>query len=260
MTAVRLEQFPTELFAAFDEATEGLFREFMLLTSRGGEPFTAADVAVASEAKAIVTQAALQPDVEGTVVVEVAADASASFAVLQAVLDHANRLAHDEQMLALPVLPEIAAVRNWICDQVSQQLHGVAATPWSSLWAASIGGEPGRLVTAWPGTERLDQTQAWLVGDRRNRIIGATQAALDLLGWDASLLGERIIAVIPPELRERHVAAFTRGTVSEQHRLLGQGLPLQALTRDGRAIPITLTLTTSSDRGVPIYLARLEAR
>lgn len=84
-------------------------------------------------------------------------------------------------------------------------------------------------------------------------------AALEMLGWDV-LVGERILAVIPHEFREAHLAAFTRGVASGEHHLLDRPLAVEALTRDGRRVPVTLTVSRKQDGGRSIYLAHLAAR
>jgi PAS domain-containing protein len=257
MKPVRLDGFPVDLFAAFDEATEGLLREYMLIALAGGQPFTTTDIAGARQAKQVVTTAVGQSKGRISLQLRVTAAEAAAFPVLQAVLDHVNRLARDEKLLALPALPEIAAFRNWMCDQVVNQTDGAAPTGWELPVAME---EPGVAPASWSGMSSLPDDEAWLVGDDANRIVGASKAALALLGWQ-HLVGERIIAVIPHEFREQHIAAFTRGVNRDEHRLLGKPLPLAALASDGRTIPITLTLTRhAADADRAVYLAKLTRR
>jgi len=254
---VTLVDFPAALFHAFDEATEGLLREMLMSAYSGGQPFTAEDIAIAGQAKRIVAEALGSRRGTLDLTLELTPHQAASYAVLQAVLDHANREALSEEFLALPVLPEIAAMRNWMCDEVASQASGGPATPWRM---PSYLERPGRPPATWRGMASLPADEAWLVGDDVNRIIGASRAALEMLGWDA-LVGERLLAVIPHEFRERHVASFSRGVVTGEHRLLDQPLALAALTRDGRTIPVTLTLTRHGAEGERhVYLARLEPR
>jgi PAS domain S-box-containing protein len=102
---------------------------------------------------------------------------------------------------------------------------------------------------------------AWIVGDEHNRIVAASPAAYALLGWsDGELVGQRLLVVIPPHLRERHVAGFTRSVVTGDQRLLGVPLELPALARDGREIPIVLTLTRHASGAGNVYLGTLQER
>jgi PAS domain S-box-containing protein len=189
-----------------------------------------------------------------TLRLDLSMDEVAAFPVLQAVLDHANRLAREERLLTPPVLPEVAAFRNWMCDQVAGQPRGARREGWRLPDTLE---QPSRMPASWPELSSLPPGEAWLVGDDANRIIGASPAALELLGWE-SLVGERILAVIPPEFRERHVAAFTRGVVRGDYPLLGQPMAVRALRSDGTGIDITLTLSrhpAPEDRTV--FLAKL---
>ena len=56
--------------------------------------------------------------------------AGESYAALQDLLDVAERLAVAGRLLARPGLPEIVAVRDWVCEQIIAQLAGVPPAPW----------------------------------------------------------------------------------------------------------------------------------
>lgn len=257
MTRVRLEDFPVPLFEAFDEATEGLLREYFMVATGGNQAYSSDDVAAAGEAKQLVASAIGHRTGRIDLEVTLSAAQCATFPLMQGVLDHANRLARSAELLTLPVLPEIGAFRNWMCDQVMTQASGGDVAAWQ---LPARPDEPGRAPAAWTGMAALSDNEPWLVGDDANRIIGASSAALALLGWE-SLVGERILAVIPPHFREQHIAAFTRGVVTDEHHLLDRPLELAALTADGRTIPVTLTLTRhAAERDRTVYLARLAAR
>jgi PAS domain S-box-containing protein len=256
-TRVRLEGFPVSLFEAFDEATEGLLREYFMVAAGGGQAYSTEDVGAAGEAKHLVAHAARNRSGRIDLELTLSAAQCAAFPLMQGVLDHANRLARSAELLSLPVLPEIGAFRNWMCDQVITQASGGDVAPWRLPRQPE---EPGAAPATWPGMASLPDDEPWLVGDDANRIIGASTAALTLLGWH-SLVGERILAVIPPHFREQHIAAFTRGVVTDEHHLLDRPLELAALTADGRTIPVTLTLTRHDAQGDrTVYLARIAAR
>jgi PAS domain S-box-containing protein len=127
------------------------------------------------------------------------------------------------------------------------QLAGAAPSAWEFESALRVSASPSP-VELPDGIERPADV-AWIVGDEHNRIVGASPAVLDLLGWpDGELIGQRLLVVIPPHLRERHVAGFTRSVVSGDDRLLDVPLELPALHRDGREIPIVLTLSRHTSR------------
>jgi PAS domain-containing protein len=257
MPTVVLNAMPVGLFHAFDEATEGLLREYRMEVLTTAQPFTDADIATAREAKQRIAAAIGSATDSVDLRLQLSAGQAAAFPVLQGVLDHANRMAREERLLCLPVLPEIAALRNWICDQVVNQSNGAAPLSWQLPTNPE---EPGVAPATWPGMASLPEDEAWIVGDDANRIIGASAAALTMLGWD-QLVGERIVVVIPPEFREGHIAAFTRGVVSGAHHLLDRPLQLAALTKAGETIDIVLTLSRHAARGDrAVYLAKLERR
>jgi len=264
-SVVRFRQLPTALFRAFDEQAQGILREYALACmGRSRQPFELDDIARVQAAETSVADAVARSESAERAAVDVAYDLGgtdpADFSLLQAVLDHANRLAREGQLLVVPVLPEIAVLRNWLCDQVTAQVLGAEPTPWTPITAALE--DPWLPAASWAGTAALPADEAWLVGDGANRIIGATAAALDLLGWTGSeLVGQRIVAVIPAALRESHVAAFTRAVVTGDHRILDQPLTLSAHTRDGRDVPVTLTLTKrAAGGGRSVFLAHLVRR
>jgi PAS domain-containing protein len=257
VSTVRLDGLPTQLFAAFDEATEGLLREFLMDTLAGDEAFTDDDVAKCRQAKQVIAAAIGHSTGRVDLELAITADLAASFPLLQAVLDHANRLAREQRLLCLPVLPEIAALRNWICEEVVGQTNGAPARRWHLPETLEM---PGIAPASWPGMSSLPDQEAWIVGDDTNRIIGASTAALDLLGWD-QLVGERLLVVIPHEFREQHIASFTRGVLRGTHQLLDQPLALTALGRNGDVMPINLTLSRHAATGERIvFLAKLERR
>lgn len=269
-TTATLQQLPVPLFRAFEEQAAGLLREYTLTVLGGAaQPFDLADVNRARSAKVEVASrvndavsagwASGARPAPNNVDIELGGVDVGAFGVLQGVLDHANRLAHTGDLLVLPVLPEVAALRNWICDQVTAQAAGASAHAWHLPDSLE---QPGRPLAVWAGTGDLPSDQAWLVGDDANRIIAASEPVLELLGWDTEeLIGQRIVVVIPPPLRELHIASFTRGLLTGEHRLLNQPLDVAAHTRDGRDIDVRLTLHKHrGGSGRTVFLAHLEPR
>jgi len=264
-----LESFPVALFTAADEQWAGMLREYELRGfGTAQQTYGAADTAAAARALRAVN-AALAAHARASGVpalpdrvrlrLAVSGHGPGDFATLQAVLEDARRLAVSGQLLALPTLPEIAALRDWLCEQVAAQLAGAAPSAWEFESALRVSASPSP-VELPDGIERPADV-AWIVGDEHNRIVGASPAVLDLLGWpDGELIGQRLLVVIPPHLRERHVAGFTRSVVSGDDRLLDVPLELPALHRDGREIPIVLTLSRHTSQGTNVYLATLQPR
>jgi PAS domain S-box-containing protein len=261
---VLLRGFPVLLYLAFDEQASALLREYVLRgLGRADQSFSGEEAARARGAQAAVARAVRaqvpEPDTATTVDlrVDLAGSTPSDFGVLQGILDDAVRLARAGELLTLPSLPEIVGLRDWICEEMLAQPAGAEPTPWRLTAAGSL---PDAAPVQWPGVAELAPDQPWLVGDDHNRLIAASPAALDLLGWtENELVGQRILVVIPPALRERHLAGFTRSVVGGGPGLLGRPLAVPAWTRDGREVPIRLTLTRHPARyGRTVYLARLD--
>ena len=70
----------------------------------------------------------------------------------------------------------------------------------------------------------------------------ASPAALDLLGWDASLIGRPLTSVIPDRLRPRHLEGFGRYVRTGESRLQGKTVRVPARRQDGTETDIDLTI------------------
>lgn len=95
--------------------------------------------------------------------------------------------------------------------------------------------------------------------DRHGRIVGFNPAAERLFGRQrCAVLGKDMAPlIIPPELRERHLRAFTRHLRSGNARILGRRLEFEALHTDGRRIPVELCVTRQEMRDGPVFTAFL---
>ena len=262
MTGVVLRGFPVRLFYAWEEHSDALLREYALVA--GPEhPYSLSDVSRARAARLVVSQLVRYEEGEGerpaSTNLQLTLPASVDpgdFSMLQALLEVGNDMARDGTFLTLPSLPEIMALRDWVCEQVVRQTSGEEPTPWEPDVTAR---RPEPPLTVWPGAAELPVDRAWLVGDGHNRIIAASGPARTLLHWDDELVGQRILAVIPPHLREAHIAGFTHASVTGEHHLLGQALSVTAWTRDSTEVPITLTLERQqAPAGIAIYVAWIE--
>ncbi len=256
--SVQLARFPTVLFAAAQEQWESLLREYSLRVLGGRQQsFGHEEINLGRAALNLVADAAAEHPTADDLILAV--DQPSDFAVLQAVLHDARRLSIRGELLSVPTLPELAALRNWLCEEVPNQAAGAAPSPWR---AGLIHEDPdGPPAPEWDPAIAPPQDVAWLMGDDHNRIVGASKAALDLLGWSADLNGQRLLAIIPPEMREAHIAGFIRSVVSGEAPLSGIPLALPALRADGTQVPIWLTLTRhSARRGRHVYLGLMKPR
>ena len=264
--SMRLLGVPPVLFGAWEQYADSLLREYVL-AEVAGLPYGMRDVARARHAQQAVASAvyaADTPSVDADRVLDLdvilpTGVVPQDFSLLQGILDHGNALSRAGEFLTMPVLPELAALRNWLCDEAVSQAAGGVPTRWGSDRAVLLDDTP---IAQWPGLADLPPDASWLVGDDHNRIIEASHPALSLLEWPRNeLVGQRIIAVIPPALRNAHVAAFTNATVNGDHRLLDQPLQLDAWTHGGRTVPITLTLQHhTAAAGRSVYVGWLSPR
>lgn len=258
-----MRDVPLALFRAWEEHSEALLREYLLVVAGRGGAYDLRDVAQARQARILLSGCVADADSQNAhvdVLLKMADPVAASdFATLQAILDEATRMAKQGDLLTLPGLPEIIAVRNWMCDQIVAQSAGAPATAWDIELA---GRGPAGELAHWPGMDDLPEDTGWLVGDDANHIIGASNVARELLGWvNEDIVGQRIMAVIPPDLRQHHIAGFSHAIVTGEHRILGQTVELNAWTYDGREVPVTLRLERKSgNRGRVVYVAWLQAR
>jgi len=158
-----------------------------------------------------------------------------------------------------PSLPEIQAVRRWVCDEIGRQGQDLAPRPWTDIVVEDAPVDP-------MSADAIDSVRcsdvAQIAADRWNRIIAVSPAAAELLGWTpAELESRRLVTIIPPELRDAHVAAFTRQMLGGPARILGREVDVPALRRDGRQVPVTLLIERQSDSaGRSLFVATLTPR
>jgi PAS domain S-box-containing protein len=187
-----------------------------------------------------------------------------AFGALQDALDTAERLAVAGRLLVRPGLPEVVAVRDWACDQVVAQLAGVAAAPWGGTaqehfaTAAPDGGAPVGLDE--DALALRDSDRGVVAADDANRIVGISSRLAARLGWrPEDIVGRRVVALIPPHLREAHVAGFTRHLSTGESHVLGVELVLPMLRADGTELPCTFLIERRiRDGGRWTYLAWIE--
>ncbi|MEV5548772.1 SpoIIE family protein phosphatase [Streptomyces sp. NPDC052309] len=262
---VALNDVPYTLYWAAQQHWEGLLRELLLAAStadRTGE--WPEDLAVAQNASSMIcacmTAAVEQETPDSStlsLLVAFAADAAASVVTLRRVLDEAEAAAQQGSLLTLPALPQIRAFRHWLLDQIAAQLSGARPTAWTQVTGAPSA-TPTELVP-WDASEVEAADVPTVAADDGNRIIAVNNAAASLLGWHAhDLLGQRLTVLMPEHLRKRHVAAFTSLLLTGESRILGRSIPVPALHRDGRVVPVRLAVQTQEAvDGRTVFVAQL---
>ncbi|MDP8960703.1 MAG: PAS domain S-box protein [Actinomycetota bacterium] len=243
------------LLRAVIEHGDALVRELALL-ALGGEledalqegwhlpQFDVSQILAAAEAAAVTA-----PEARADLKLHLPAGADTAASERLRLVDHADALARDGRLLSAPALPEVAVCRHWLYTQIAGQAAGFAP----QVWELSEPLEPVRVAAALPPgeLERLERTAAaTIVADDANRIIFVNQAAGELLGWTpGALIGQRLTVLIPAELREAHLAGFSRLQVTGKPRILGSMLHLPALRRDGSCVEVALMIEQLADLG-----------
>ncbi len=253
---VLLQGLPVRLARAWQEHIDALLREHLLaqwdLESRWLDVFPSDGVA-AGDAFAVVAAAleALDPDSDTTphadLVLHLRPDAPGHFAEFDTLVEHMVSLAHRGLTLAPPTQPEIRLLRAWICGEVRSQSAGGPPRPWPGL--PSEMPPPEASPVGWDASAVRSATEAVVAADDANRIVAASPAALELLGWDDDLIGRRIATVIPARLREQHVASFTMHVLTGETRIIGREVTVPALRRDGSEVTIVLAVRRESGGG-----------
>ncbi|MFD7706671.1 SpoIIE family protein phosphatase [Streptomyces sp. NPDC059785] len=263
---VALNDVPYTLYWSAQQQWEGLLRELFLAGHADGgwtgvEP---AELAVAQDVShmicACMTAAVQQETPDSStlsMLVGFAADAGPGVRTLRRVLDAADAAAQQGSLLTLPALPQIRAFRHWLFDQITGQLAGGPATAWTQ-----VPGEPDAHPTdlaPWDASVVEAGDVPTIAADDGNRIIAVNNAAANLLGWQVhELVGQRLTVLMPKHLHQRHVVAFSSLLLTGEARILGRSVPVPALHRDGRVIPVRLSIQTQEAvDGRTVFVAQL---
>ena len=261
---VLLSSMPVTLWLAAREHHDAILRELVLYMVE--HPDVEADLAAADEARSRVSSVVAatvdealrtgraRPAVPAghpsplpwapdsvDIAVAVPHGRGSAFSVLQDVLDLAEALAVRGELLVRPGLPEIVAVRDWACEQVTAQLVGVAPSPWGGTSAehfetvaSTSGPHEG---PDWDATVVSEAATGAVAADDGNRIVAVSRPFAELVGRSVDdLVGRRVVTVIPPHLREAHVAGFSRHLSTGQAHALGVPLELPVLRADGSEV------------------------
>jgi PAS domain S-box-containing protein len=194
----------------------------------------------------------------------VPAGAASAFTAMQDVLDAAERLAVAGRLLARPGLPEIVAVRDWACEQGIAQLSGVQPAPWPGTdqerFTTEIRDREQPQHLLWDATVVTEATTGAVAADDANRIIAVSRPLATALGWPVEeLVGRRITTLVPPDLREAHVAGFTRHLTNGSRHILGVPLQLPVMHADGTSLVCDVLIDRSPAAvGRPVYIAWID--
>lgn len=285
LAAVVLLQVPATLWMAARRHHDALLRELVLYLAEHDD--VTADLGLATAAHGTVTTAVgaaveqaqrdgqarpalpeghpsplpwVPPELD--VVLSVAPGTGPACGALQDALDVAERLAAADRLLVRPGLPEVVAVRDWVCEQVQSQLLGVAPSPWGGVAQPRFETEvPARASEpTWDLSAPLASGRGVVAADDANRILGISDRLAAALGWrPEDLLGRRVVALIPPRLREGHVSGFTRHLTTGEAHVLGVPLVLPVLHTDGSEVRCSfLVEQVAQEGGRALYLAWIE--
>ncbi len=99
-----------------------------------------------------------------------------------------------------------------------------------------------------------------MAADYANRIIAVSAALADLVRWrPEDLVGRRVVTLIPPPLREAHVAGFSRHLSTGESHVLGVPLELPVLCSDGTEVRCRyLVEQAPAPVGRSVYLAWIQ--
>ncbi len=280
---IRLPSMPVALWLAARQHHDAILRELVLYLAE--HPDVDVDLAQTDRARGLVSRAVVAaveaaqqagsdlpegrstepPAVPETLTLEVEMppDIGPAYQALQQTLDVAEQLATGGKLLVHPGLPEIVAVRQWACQQVLAQLAEREPVPWpgtaqvrfETVVHAVEDNEP-----PWDDALVRDSERGVVAGDDANRIVAISRPLAALLGWQVEeLVGRRVLTLIPPRLREAHVAGFSRHMTTGEARILGMQLVLPVLAADGSELSCRFMVERAPSRGGrSVFLAWIE--
>lgn len=287
--AIMLQQLPVTLWTAAQQHHDAVLRELVLHRSVSPhqvweeDELTAARQAESLLASAIDAALAragsdgletialpenhpspLQPNLASLdVMVATPDDPHRLFGALQNVLDDAERLAAQGQLLVRPALPEVIALRDWCCEQAVAQANDVPPTPWGGTAREVFArGESVRFEMSppdWDPSGVRDSDRCALAADDNNRLIAVSVPAAEMFGWPVDLLvGRRVVTLVPHRFREAHVAGFTRHLTTGESHALGVKLDLPVLHADGHEVLCTFLIEhVPAPQGRSVYISWL---
>ena len=259
---VVLEHLPTALYAAAQEQTDAMLREYALLAWSDPQSNLPRRVAEVDRVHGAVVGAVCEAleqagdDPVSDVRILVPSDAATKVDEVLVVLDGAEEEAAAGHFLTRPSLPEIRLLRDWYLGEIDGQRRRPPVA-WRGVDIVRNAAAPPVPFT-WNDLADVDQSLAVLVADDANRILAVTDAAAMLLGR-GDLAGERLVAIVPDRFRDAHLAGFTRYIATGQARLIGKAVTVPALRGDGSEVDVTLRLQArAAGGGRTLFVAVLE--
>ncbi len=233
-----------EAHAAASDAL-ALLAENIPVPELGDDPATLMDAATGSRVKA------------PRVALRVPRDSLANFRLLDEMLDAGLVLADEGGFLTPVTQPEMRAMRRWLCASVAEQGRGEEPRAW--VLSSDDLDAPHRPPMEWDERDLDGTGPATIVADDTNRILAASPAALELLGYhEDALVGHRLIAIIPERLHQAHLAGFTMHLLSGRGALLDVPVRVPAVREDGSELLVELTVRRRpSPSGRALFVAEL---
>jgi PAS domain S-box-containing protein len=255
---VILRNVPIALYCAWQQHADAILREALIAALDDIEAGIPDDMAMANDAMSALgegTAEAFALRAEGVAHAEIVLSLPHAtvphFPVLRDVLRCCSSLSMAGQLLVPPALPEIQAVRNWVCGEVGRQTTGLAPSAYSEQPDTDLVLDEVGIATL----EAVRQSELGVIAaDRANRIIAVSESAAEALGWTpAELEGHRLVAIVPPRLRDEHVAGFTRYLLDGTSTIFGRHVEMPALHRDGHEVPMRLFIDRGDDPAAGEY-------
>jgi PAS domain S-box-containing protein len=246
--AITFREMPLRLARVWQQYVAALMREYLLLVweldgdvdARLFEQALAAD-ALADVAAAFDAAPLPTADDHVDVILELSPQHGERFEGLDRLLEAIMSMDGRDDMLTPRMQPEMRKLRRWICAEVRNQLAGQAPVSWSGFQTGGV--DVAARPVDWEVAAVQTSSLAELAADDANRIIAASPSALSLLGWTAAeLLGQRLVTVIPPRLREQHIAAFSEHLLTGVQTILDRGITVPALHRNGNEVLIEMVV------------------
>lgn len=272
--AVELRNMPLLMHAAWQEHAAGLLRELMLIRLEDDleaiEHHAALSDAlnilfeqvplpdIGEDAEAIMA-GATEPGVSASELrLQVPPESLGHFDNLDLALEEAVTLAELGELLSPPTQPEIRIMRKWLCSEIRQQAAGQAPTAWVSPTDA----RPPEINSQldWDPTEVNTSTRTLIAADDTSRIVAASPSAVTALGYPdtESLVGQRLVSIIPTRFHQAHIAGFTLHLVNGRSPLLGTPVRVPVVRADGTEVETELVVeATSLPNGRRLFTAEL---
>ena len=255
--SVSLPGVPVVLFDAWRDHASAVLREILLMHVDGADERSQRqvdDVARANQAlmslDGAVARARAASDATESidVAMELPQSVVSLFALLRSVLDQGQAMATRGELLSPVGQPELVALRDWFCNSMLLQAQGAPPSRWSG--ALTTARESLRQPPAWNDSAVAASANAVIAADDTNHIIAVSRPAAALLGWSvAELIGQRIVAIMPEQMRDAHIAGFTQYLLTKRATILGTPIEVPALRRDGSQVTVTLVIRVHAVSG-----------